>query len=170
MSPTKQARGDSGKEPKLHQVTEMEKKPCNSVCIPSVSQLVLREHCPLSRSSEESCSSDLLSFPILLQGERRGESPPYDWLPPEKRLWRRSTSNSCCFNHTTCNKHITMTWKTLMVLELVFMRMFNALLKWHFFQFGLLYWHDRKMHICISKAAHLKQNNYRANGKILLNE
>lgn len=35
---------------------------------------------------------------MLLHGERRGESPPYDWLPPEKRLWRRSTSKSCCFN------------------------------------------------------------------------
>lgn len=46
------------------------------VSLPSVSQLVLREHWPLSWSMEESCSSDLLSFPMLLQGDRRGESPP----------------------------------------------------------------------------------------------
>lgn len=70
-----------------------------AVHIPSVSQLVLREHWPLSLSSEESCSSDLLSFPIMLHGERRGESPPYDWLPPEKRLCSSSTSYSCCCFH-----------------------------------------------------------------------
>lgn len=43
---------------------------------PSVSQLVFREHCPLSLSREDSCSSDLLSLPMLLQGDRRGDSPP----------------------------------------------------------------------------------------------
>lgn len=43
---------------------------------PSVSQLVFREHWPLSLSKEDSCSSDLLSLPMLLQGDRRGDSPP----------------------------------------------------------------------------------------------
>lgn len=45
---------------------------------PSVSQLVLREHCPLSCSREDNCSSDLLNFPMLPQGELRGDSPPYE--------------------------------------------------------------------------------------------
>ena len=53
---------------------------------PSVSQLVFREHCPLSLSREDSCSSDLLSLPMLLQGDRWGDSPLYEWLSPDSRL------------------------------------------------------------------------------------
>lgn len=55
--------------------------------LPSVSQLVFREHCPLSLSREDSCSSDRLSLPVLLQGDKRGDSPPQERLPPDRRLW-----------------------------------------------------------------------------------
>jgi hypothetical protein len=55
--------------------------------LPSVSQLVFREHCPLSLSREDSCSSERLSLPVLLQGDRRGDSPPQERLPPDRRLW-----------------------------------------------------------------------------------
>lgn len=67
--------------------------------LPSVSQLVFREHWPLSLSWAESCSSDWLSLPMMPQDDRHGVSLLYDWLSADKRLCRSSASWSCCWNY-----------------------------------------------------------------------
>lgn len=67
--------------------------------LPRVSQLVFREHCPLSRSIADSCSSDWLSLAMMPQDDRQaGESLLYDWLSAESRRCRSSASESCCCN------------------------------------------------------------------------